>query len=205
MFRHLCSEHTRAQWLLEYWRYIRIRRDDSEFWTAVESLAANEPQAAVAIGVATLLATLLFGQCAPPELTRFSMDRLPIGIRLWVETYGRRVLTSDLPASKFYMILRKQLPARGGLQRSSNWRFLLPFHWWPTRITRGRAGERISTRLSRYASEVRHALMRLRFHVWTSIPFAMESLRWRKLIAEKQDQAAATLLQSQLKMPPELP
>ena len=203
ILRHLCGEHTRAQWLLEYWWFVRIRSEDVEFWKEVEAVAATEPNAALAIGVAILLATRLFGKCAPPELAESFVGKLPIGVRLWVETYGHRVLTSVLPPSKFYMLLREQLSTGRSSPRSSNWRFLLPFHWWPTPISHGRPGERFASRLSRYASEVRHVLERFQFHVWTSIPFAIESLRWRKMMAERKDAMAAAFLQSQLGMPPD--
>jgi hypothetical protein len=186
IFKHLCSEHTRAQWLLEYWRHVLARRDDAAFWNDVESVARDEPRADVAVGAVTLLATLLFGDFAPRELTRWSLDRLPRAERLWIETYGRRVLLADFPSSKLYMLLRQQLTTRSHPQQGSGWRFLLPLHWWPVRITQGPANERLPARLIRYRFEAGHVLWRLKFHLWTSIPYAMESIRWRRMLAGRR-------------------
>jgi hypothetical protein len=183
IFNHLCSERTRAQWLLEYWRHVQARRGDSAFWKDVEAIAGDEPRADVAIGAVTLLATLLFGDFAPAELTEWSVDSMPHTARLWIETYGRRVLLADYPASKFYMLLRQHLHAGSRLQKASRWRFLLPFHWWPVRITHGPDGERLPARLLRYRFEAGFALRRLQFHLRTSIPFAIESRRWRRILA----------------------
>jgi hypothetical protein len=184
ILNHLCSEHTRAQWLLEYWRHVLSRRNDAPFWKDVQSIARNEPRADVAIGAVTLLATLLFGDFAPRELTQWSLARLPSTTRLWIETYGRRVLLADYQASKLYMLLRQQLHTNGHEQLPPRWRFLLPFHWWPVRITHGRPGERLPGRLLRYRFEAGYALTRLRFHLWTTIPYAIELRRWRKILAD---------------------
>ena len=186
IFNHLCSEHTRAQWLLEYWRHVLARRDDVAFWKEVESVARNEPRADVAVGAATLLATLLIGDFAPSDLTRWSLDRLPRAERLWIETYGRRVLLTDFPSSKLYMLLRQQLTTRGNPQEISAGRFLLPLHWWPVRITHGAANERLPARLIRYLFEAGHVLRRLKFHLRTTIPFAIESIRWRRMLAGRR-------------------
>jgi hypothetical protein len=162
---------------------VQARRGDSAFWKDVEAIAGDEPRADVAIGAVTLLATLLFGDFAPAELTEWSVDSMPHTARLWIETYGRRVLLADYPASKFYMLLRQHLHAGSRLQKASRWRFLLPFHWWPVRITHGPDGERLPARLLRYRFEAGFALRRLQFHLRTSIPFAIESRRWRRILA----------------------
>lgn len=187
IFNHLCSEHTRAQWLLEYWRNVLARRDDAAFWKDVESIACDEPRADVALGAVTLLATLLFGDFAPRELLLWLMDRLPRAERLWIETYGRRVLLADFQASKLYMLLRQQLSTRGHPKQVSRWRFLLPFHWWPVRITHRPAEERLPARLMRYRFEAGYALRRLKFHLRTSIPYAIECMRWRRILADRRN------------------
>jgi hypothetical protein len=184
IFNHLCSEHTRAQWLLEFWRHVLARHRDAAFWKDVESIAGDEPRANLAVGAVTLLATLLFGDFAPRELTHWSLDCLPRAARLWIETYGRQVLLADHQATKLYMFLRQQLRVTNPAQQASRWRFLLPFHWWPVRITHGPKGERFPARLLRYRFEVGYALRRLQFHLRTSVPYAIESRRWRRILAD---------------------
>lgn len=183
IFNHLCSEHTRAQWLLEYWRHVLARRNDIAFWKDVESISNDEQRGAVAVGAVTLLATLLFGDHAPRELLCWSTDRLPRAERLWIEMYGRRVLLADFHASKLYLLLCQQLTDRSQTQRGSRWRFLLPQHLWPVRITQGPAGERIWARVLRYRFELAFVLRRLKFHLRTSLPYAIECVRWRRMLA----------------------
>jgi len=186
IFKHLCSEQTRAHWVLEYWRHVQTRRGDLYFWRDVESIAKNEPDGPMAVGAVTLLATLLFGRFAPQQLTQWSLAPLSPAVRLWIETYGRRVLLSDFPTSKFYLFLRRELHLEGEMQSRSPWRFLLPFHLWSARVTRGKAGEGLRARLTRYRVELKHAFFRVRFHLRTSLPYEVESRRWQRRMAGKQ-------------------
>ena len=50
LFKHICSEHTRGSWLLEYWRHVCARRNDAAFWHEVQLIAAQEPGSDIAIG-----------------------------------------------------------------------------------------------------------------------------------------------------------
>jgi hypothetical protein len=181
IFKHLCSENTRALWLLEYWRHVEARRGDSAFWREAKSIAEREPAGEVAIGVVTQMSAQIFGQPAPEELSWWSVDRLSPAVRLWIELYGRRVLLADPPGNKFYLFLRPQIHAGAGPPRARWYRSLLPFHWWPDRITHGQAGEHLGARLTRYWIEAGFVLIRLRFHIRTSIPFVLESHRWKRM------------------------
>jgi hypothetical protein len=182
LFKHLCSEHTRASWVLEFWRHVQARRNDIAFWREVESLAADEAQGNVAIGAATLLASNIFGGFAPEELPRWTADRLSPAVRLWIETYGLRVLLADFPGSKLYLLLRSHLRADSGAARASLRRLVFPTRL-PPRITQGEAGERLTSRLKRAQIEVRFLLFRLRFHVIEGVRYAIESSRWQRRLA----------------------
>jgi hypothetical protein len=179
LFKHICSEHTRGSWLLEYWRHVCARRNDSAFWDEVRLIAAQEPGSDIAIGAATLLASLFFGPFAPQELSCWSMDRLPPAICLWIQLYGRRVLLSDTPFSKLYLLLRKELNANSPEDYVARRRLIFPLHR-PPRITRATGGEAVWTRLRRYGYEARFVLRRLRFHVAEGVGLAIESLRWQR-------------------------
>jgi putative nucleotidyltransferase-like protein len=179
LFKHMCSEHTRAFWVLEFWRHVKARCDDVSFWRSVQMIAASEPQADIAIGAATLLASLTFGPFAPAELTYWSMDRLSPAICLWIQLYGRHILFSDSPRSKLYLLLREQLVHDPSGVRVARKRLIFPFHL-PQRVTLGESGESISTRLSRYRTQARFALIRLWFHFTEGLRFAIESLRWQR-------------------------
>ena len=178
LFKHMCGEHTRASWVLEYWRHVCARRDDAEFWYEVEQVAKSE-KAVVAIGAATLLTTLVFGQFAPGELTRWSVDSLSPAICLWIQLYGERVLFSDTPGSKLYLLLRKQLNPHA---TNEHRRLLFPIHW-PQRITRAHASEDIMGRLKRLKVQTQFSARRLRFHIAEGFRLAVESPRWERRLA----------------------
>jgi hypothetical protein len=178
LFKHMCSEHTRAFWVLEFWRHVMARHDDLEFWRTVDAIAANEWQADIAIGGATMLTTLMFGEFAPYALTRWS-DQLPPGIRLWIQMYGRRILLSDSPCSKLYLLLRPQLVSNPDTVRAARRRLMFPVHL-PPRVTRGETGEPFVHRLNRYWAQTRFTFLRMRFHAGEGLRFAIESLRWQR-------------------------
>jgi len=179
LFKHMCGEHTRASWVLEYWRHICARRSDATFWAEVELLAAQESGANIAIGAATLLASLMFGPCAPEELSRWSMDQLPPAICLWIQLYGRRLLLSDSPGSKLYLLLRKELYPQSSSEDVARKKLMFPLHR-PPRVTRPTVNEGVLTRFRRYKFESHFVMRRLRFHVAEGIGLAIESLRWQR-------------------------
>jgi hypothetical protein len=182
LFKHMCGEHTRASWVLEYWRHIGARSNDAAFWRAVELIARQEPGANIAIGAAALLASLIFGQSAPEELSRWTVDQLPTAICLWVQLYGLRVLLSDTPGSKLYLLLRRELNPLSAAEHVARRRLIFPIHW-PRRITRAVDNEGMTSRLRRYRMQTQFMIRRLRFHVAEGAALAIESLRWQRRIA----------------------
>ena len=179
LFKHMCGEHTRTSWVLEYWRHVCARYSDAAFWAEVESIAKGEPGAKTAIGAATLLTTMMFGPFAPRELSRWSMDELPAAVCLWIQLYGRRLLLSDSPVSKLYLLLRKEVYPPSPSEDVVRKRLMFPIHR-PPRVTRPMAEEGLLTRLRRYRYEARFVMGRLRFHVAEGIGLAIESLRWQR-------------------------
>ena len=179
LFKHMCGEHTRASWVLEYWRHVCARRADAGFWLGIEEIAAADPVLRVAIGAATLLTSLIFGPCAPPELSRWSMDKLPPEVCLWVHLYGRRTLLSDTPGSKVYLLLRKEMHPHSPKEKSSRRRLIFPLHL-PRRITRTTPGDSMARRVRRFWLQVQFAIRRLRFHATEGIGLAVESVRWQR-------------------------
>jgi hypothetical protein len=178
LFKHICSEYTRASWVLEYWRHVLARRDDAAFWRDVKSIAENEPQADVSIGAVTLLATQFFGEFAPEELKRWTVDRLSPAVRLWIETYGRRALLTEFPGSKLYLILQQQLHVDRGADQAAR-RLLFPIHM-PPKITHGEIGKGLLSRLMSYRAQSDFIFVRLRFHVVEGLRYVVESSRWQR-------------------------
>src|SRR5260370_18024137 len=173
------GEHAGGVWVLEFWRHVLARRNDAFFWNAVRSIADSEPHGETAIGAATMLASTIFGQFAPKELTSWSMDQLSPGVCLWIHLYGREILFADSPFSKLYLLLRQQLLLEQGNERAERLRLIFPVHLPPS-ITRGESGERTLARLNRYRVQVMYVLQRIRFHFAEDCPFAVESLQWQR-------------------------
>ncbi len=182
LFKHMCSEFIRASWVLEYWRHICARKTDAAFWRETERVAAREPGASIAIGAATLLATLVFGPFAPLELSRWSMDQLPPAICLWVQLYGQRILLSDIPRSKLYLLLLKQLNSDSKAGRIERRRRLFPLHL-PQRITRPDSKESMKERLRRNKIQALFGMRRLGFHLAQGLLLAIEGPRWERRLS----------------------
>ena len=181
LFKHLCGEHTRASWVLEFWRHVAARRNDAAFWAEVAEIASLEPQGKIALGIAFHLASLVFG----PEHDGIAHDAiaaLPQNIRLWIETFGLRVLLSDSAGNKLYLILRQELRSESS-NRPAIRRLVFPAHL-PPAITRARPDERLRDRLARYQTQTRFLFARLHFHIVEGLRYAIELSRWQRRLTE---------------------
>ncbi len=179
LFQHVSGAFTRAGWVLEYRRHVLARYQDSAFWEAVKHSSSQRPQDAIAVGIATLLTSQIFGQFAPQALSWWTVDRLPAGVRLWVQAYGRSVMLADFPGTKLYLLLKKELGSEQPQQSVTIHKHYLPMHL-PPLISHGHAGERPASRLKRYLAQIRFVLFRLRFHFLENIRYTSECSRWRR-------------------------
>jgi hypothetical protein len=181
LFKHLCSEHTRASWVLEFWQHVETRRHDPAFWADVERIASLEPQGELALGIAFHLSALVFGS-AHDQIAQTAVAKLPQNIRLWIETYGLRVLLADSHGNKLYLILRQELRSDAS-SRPAIRRLVFPAHL-PPAITRGIPDEPLMDRLSRYRTQIRFLFRRLHFHVVEGLRYAIELSRWQRRLTE---------------------
>jgi hypothetical protein len=181
LFKHLCGEHTRASWVLEFARHLAARRNDRTFWREVECVAAYEAQGEIALGAAVLLSQLIFPDAEPVPLAEQAVAKLPSKVRLWIESFGKRVLLADSPGNKLYLILRKELKD-GNEHRKAIRRLVFPSRL-PPPITHGAKSEKLGSRLVRYWSEVQHVMVRLRFHIVEGFRYAIELSRWERRLS----------------------
>lgn len=180
---HLRGSATRPSWLLEFRRHVTIRRNDKEFWRELHTLARPQPHAITALGLSVLLATDLFGSFSPPELNTWTLDQLPPRVRLWGEHYGRRVLFADVPGTKLYLLLEKELsPEQHPLRKTIRQR-LIPLEP-PPRVMRPQRNDSLRTRIYQEIIQFRFILFRLRFHLTEGLRYAIELGRWKQLIKE---------------------
>jgi hypothetical protein len=190
IFRHLCSAHTRVAWLLEYRRHVSMRRFDSSLWEDVRDRSQDTRHAFIAVGLATLLSTRLFGGGSPTELDEWTVDRLPASVRLWANRYGREALLADFPGTKLYLLLRDELSRGDSSWRSEKRNSLLPIHRAP-RIIHAGIDDSFSKRIRRIAFQLRFTLFRLRFHVIEGLRYMVESPRWKRRVAALYEYAPA--------------
>jgi hypothetical protein len=175
LMKHLCGEHTRLSWVLEFSRHIQVRKHDRAFWDEVRSIATAEPQAELALAMSLWLAAELFESTPPIGAREWSTDRIPDGVLAWLRRYARELLMSDSHASKLYLLLRRQLPNRPAVKETA--RLMIPLRL-PARITVPVPGESLADRLNRYRIEAGYGWQRLRFHIFEGVRFGIEALCW---------------------------
>ena len=179
LLRHLKSEWTRISWLLEFRTFVNARAADTKFWQDVRNQTATNAEAALAIGVAALLATQAFGDFGSPELLGWSIEAVPRSMRLWLNRYGKTVLWSDFPGTKLYLLLDGEL-SNGGNVRKLNVGKLFPLHR-PPRVTYpdGRGSVRA------ILSQIWFTLFRLRFHVVEGSRYVIAAQQWKRRMSRQ--------------------
>lgn len=180
-YKHICGEFTRASHLVEYRHHVLTRAGDGDFWDALRAAASGNEFAAIALGVVTLLISRSMGEFAPDALTAWTVDCLPRTARLWVETYGDRVVLGDVPGSKLYLLLQKSVHIQGAPVRRRTWRSLVPLSCPPQAIL-ARSDDPLPVRLGRYRMQLNFIGTRLRFHIVEGLRFGWELRRWRRQI-----------------------
>jgi protein involved in polysaccharide export with SLBB domain len=190
LLKHLCGEHTRLSWVLEFRRHVEARRNDVDFWRDAKAIASRTPNGDLALTVALWLSDKMFGPLQFDAAERWGAERLPEGVRGWLARYAHRVLLSDATSSKYYALLRKQSATLPGAARSTR-SVLFPLRP-PFRIMEPAANESMRDRWERYSIETKHFLRRLRFHVVEGVRIAIESARWRKAMMRMQSAGSET-------------
>jgi len=182
-FKHLCGEFTRASHLLEFRRHVLTRYRDNAFWEKLRAIGENAPGASLALGTVILLITSVMGEFAPDELTSWTVSRVPMPVRLWVDLYGRRAVFGSIPGSKLYLLLQSRLEQKDSRASLSIRRRLFPLRP-PLPIVRAFPNETFAFKLSRYHMQLRHCSSRLCFHVVEGIRYAWHAYRWRQRLSK---------------------
>jgi Uncharacterised nucleotidyltransferase len=181
LFKHVSGEFSRAAHFVEFRRHVLARYHDHGFWRELRDFAEGDLRATVGLGVVTLMVAQVMGDFAPRALTCWTVDRLPVTARLWVELYGHRTILASPPGSKLYLLLQKELNVKGLPAKRSLQQILLPRRL-PPAITQSSGGETLPTQIRRYRRQARHILFRLRFHFVEGVRYLLESIRLRRHI-----------------------
>jgi hypothetical protein len=179
LYKHVCSEFFRVAHMIEFRRHIIARYHDNSFWLGLRELAEGSTRIPISLGFVTLLISHTMGDFAPEAFTCWTVDRLPMAARLWIELYGRRTVYANFPGSKLYLLLQRELQGAGIPAKRSLRAALLPRRL-PPAITRGAPGETYDQRTRRHCKQIRFILFRLRFHSVEGFHYLKESVRWRQ-------------------------
>ena len=180
VFKHLCCDHVRPSHLLEFRRHVMVRREDAGFWRQLESKAGDSPRMYLGLGVVTRVIEQVMGRFAPEELRCWSADRLPEGVRLWVDRYGRGRVLADYPGTKFHLLLQQELAMAGVDAKRSLQEQLFPRRLPPS-VSVAAEHESLAAKMWRMRAQLRFLFLRLRFHVVEGLRYALEARRWRRL------------------------
>lgn len=178
-YKHICGEFSRAAHLLEFYRHVLTRQQDSVFWSELRSRGEESPKVSLGLGIVTLLITSVLGEFAPRALTEWTVDRLPPAAHLWVRLHGHHVLFGDVPGTKLYLLLQRELESFGHPESRSLWKTLLPRRLPPVVVLASHS-ETLGIRARRYRMHLKYVLLRLRFHLVEGLRYGWEAYRWRR-------------------------
>lgn len=182
LLKHLCGEHTRLSWVLEFWRHANNRSADAWFWNDAEHATASEPYGNLAMAIALWLGDSMFGPSPRTPPTQWTRASIPPRVRLWLERYAHRLLLTDTIGNKLYALLRNEI--YDPPQTTTRTRKILFPLYLPKAITEPQPNENLGSRLHRYVIEADFFLRRLHFHIAEGIRFSIEMIRWRKATAQ---------------------
>jgi hypothetical protein len=179
LHKRLLGEFVRAAHILEFRRHVLVRQGDTDFWMRLESAVAHDQETSLRIGVVVVLITSVMGEFAPPALTTWTADEVPLEARNWIIRYGRRIALMSFPGSKLYLILQRELAGSGVSGQRLLRQALLP-HRLPSVIADKRTGELFHQSIARNLRQSKFILFRLRFHIFEGFRFLVESVRWQR-------------------------
>lgn len=181
IFRHVRSEWIRISWLLEFKQFMMSRRSDANFWQSIRTVIERDKDSALALGAATRLAGSAFGELPVDQLAGSAVGQLPSPVALWLEHFGDSVLFADFPGSKLYLILEQAMERNGASPMSRRRLF-------PTRLPApivAAPPRGFVQQLLAFASKASYFFFRLRFHIFATTHYFIESWRWKRLLKSR--------------------
>jgi hypothetical protein len=179
VYRHMCGEFLRAAHLIEFYRHVVALQYDNAFWDKLQQRVSGNPDTCVRLGMVIHLISSVMGPFASPQLTCWTVDRLPATARLWVEMYGHRTALASFPGSKLYLLLQEEMKPIGLATKRTRMEALLPLKL-PSALSSPAVGESLLAFIRRSPRQLRFIAFRFCFHLFEGIRYMRESILWRQ-------------------------
>lgn len=173
--KHIRFEWSRVSWLLEFRNNINFYRHDPAFWLQVKEAIRHMPSRWGAIGMATALTRTILPETPEVALLREAEAELSPVLKLWLEQFGRRVITSDFPGSKLYLLQ----PGHPASPRHS----LLPLHA-PQSVAIPSGKRTFASSMYALRDFTSHCRFRAAFHLREAMTFVFDYVRWQQLLTQ---------------------
>jgi hypothetical protein len=167
LFKHLNSEWTRAAWILECANFINFNEQNEILWVEVQEHVLKSEEILLAVGAATLVSSQSFDIPRLPEVLAWAIKQLPQRVKLWIEEYGKIIMSARFPGTKLYLLLRRALPHTENCSTREVSEKLFPLRQ-PARITVKGGNKKLSFRLRRMRDEVRYFFFAYAF-TWNKV------------------------------------
>ncbi|WP_198137526.1 SLBB domain-containing protein [Terriglobus sp. TAA 43] len=179
LFKHIHSEFFRVAHLLEFRRHTLARKNERSFFEDVRQAAADHPRAVQGLAVAIAVAESATGPFAPRDLQAWTTDKMPRGVRRWVQEYGPRSSAAMFPGSKNYLLLQRELEVASVTPRRTVHHSLLP-RALPPAIIAPREQEPLRETYLRHRLQIWFLFFRARFHLVEGLRYLYEARRWNR-------------------------
>ncbi|SRR6266702_3831608 len=179
LFGHINSEWTRVSWLLEFRHFVLSNADNESLWEEVRTRAVHFEDSAVAIGTATLLASMAFGNFTSPALNQWAIGALSDPVRLWIDHYGWNLIFAEFPGTKLYLFLRRELVNDERAWKRFRRAKIVPLHL-PVNVVRFKNATQ-GPRFDACWNQSNFFISRLGFHLIEAVRHSIESLRWKRV------------------------
>lgn len=179
LYKHVSTGFFRCSHLLELYRHIVARREETAFWSYIDKAVATNERLALPLGVTTLLLTQVMGKFAPEALSEY-VDKLSAPVRLWTERIGPRCVYATWPGTKLHLLLQRELAVGDAAKQALLRRALLPRRL-PPAIAHAPTDETVLVRVHRVLRQFSYILFRFRYHIVSGVRYAWELIRWRRL------------------------
>ncbi len=180
LFKHVCSDFSRAAHLLEFRRHVLAHLEDDAFWRELQCLARKQSEGEPGAWCGNAVDHSRDGRfCSsvayPLDRRPSSRFRAALDRTVWLPL----AFSSSFPGSKLYLLLQRELVPVGIPAKRTLRRALLPLRL-PPPISPASANDTFPVRLRRYRAQLRYVCFRLRFHLVEGTRYMWELFRWRQ-------------------------